>query len=349
MLSEGDDKSYEVISSLLNQSGFSGEIIRIGQLAAGGNNKTYLVETEKNQFVAKQYFQHVTDERNRLQSEYDFLIYADKVAPLFVPKALYKDIDAGMALYEYLSGKPVAAGEVMQQEVDAAIDFFIALNDRDSRSRADNINKASESVFSFGEHLQIVDKRLNQLSKIEVKDEIDVLGKDFIDHLAAYWMKFRDHLLARAESTGWDISISLPETELCISPSDFGFHNAVRTTTGELRFIDFEYAGWDDPAKTIADFFSQPAVPVPEKYFDHFVTSVSGLFSENDLALRTRMLLPVHQIKWCCIAMNVFLPIHLERRKFANPGLDEEVIKAEQLQKAVAKFKMIKESKHAVH
>ena len=34
--------------------------------------------------------------------------------------------------------------------------------------------------------------------------------------------------------------------------------------TGELCFLDFEYAGWDDPAKMVADFFCQPAVPVAD-------------------------------------------------------------------------------------
>ena len=42
--------------------------------------------------------------------------------------------------------------------------------------------------------------------------------------------------------------------DLQISPSDFGFHNALRTNTGPV-FFDFEFSGWDDPAKTIIDFF----------------------------------------------------------------------------------------------
>jgi tyrosyl-tRNA synthetase len=29
------------------------------------------------------------------------------------------------------------------------------------------------------------------------------------------------------------------------------------------RFLDFEYAGWDGPAKLVCDFFCQPALPAP--------------------------------------------------------------------------------------
>ena len=40
-----------------------------------------------------------------------------------------------------------------------------------------------------------------------------------------------------------------------LSPSDFGFHNALRTPAGTMVFLDFEYFGWDDPAKTGFGFF----------------------------------------------------------------------------------------------
>ena len=52
-----------------------------------------------------------------------------------------------------------------------------------------------------------------------------------------------------------DFNMELEEDEKIISPSDFGLHNAKLGEDGKLAFFDFEYAGWDDPAKTIADFF----------------------------------------------------------------------------------------------
>ena len=38
-----------------------------------------------------------------------------------------------------------------------------------------------------------------------------------------------------------------------LSPSDFGLHNALRGQDGQLRFVDFEYFGWDDPVKLVSD------------------------------------------------------------------------------------------------
>ena len=63
---------------------------------------------------------------------------------------------------------------------------------------------------------------------------------------------------------GAELESTLPREERCPSPSDFGFHNALRQPDGRLRFLDFEYAGWDDPAKTIIDFCNQPDLLLPD-------------------------------------------------------------------------------------
>ncbi len=40
-----------------------------------------------------------------------------------------------------------------------------------------------------------------------------------------------------------------------VSPSDFGFHNALLDDGGAISFLDFEYSGRDDPAKLDLRFF----------------------------------------------------------------------------------------------
>jgi hypothetical protein len=42
----------------------------------------------------------------------------------------------------------------------------------------------------------------------------------------------------------------------------------------------------------------------------------------------------VYAAKWCCIVLNVFLPVHFARRRFADPGLDADALKRAQLNKA---------------
>ena len=126
---------------------------------------------------------------------------------------------------------------------------------------------------------------------------------------------------------GLDLSASLPSKHRVPSPSDFGFHNAMVEADGRLRFFDFEYAGWDDPAKAVGDFFSHPGVAVPQDQFEPFVMQALAPYEENaqHMATRVRLLEPISQVKWCCIILNEFLPAAARRRNFANPGANPPV------------------------
>jgi hypothetical protein len=102
----------------------------------------------------------------------------------------------------------------------------------------------------------------------------------------------------------------------------------------QLKFIDFEYSGWDDPAKTVCDFFCQPDVTVPMKFFDRVSRAFVEDSSDPEFHLRRiALLLPVYRVKWCCIMLNEFLPVGSRRRSFAKDPASQEQRRATQLQK----------------
>jgi hypothetical protein len=61
---------------------------------------------------------------------------------------------------------------------------------------------------------------------------------------------------------------------------------------------------------------------------------VHGRADARELTDRAQLLRPAYKIKWCCIALNVFLPVHLARRRFSDPAMDETTVKRAQLGKA---------------
>ena len=84
----------------------------------------------------------------------------------------------------------------------------------------------------------------------------------------------------------------------------------------------------------IGDFFSQLARPIPPEFFSYFTDRTMSIFpNAKQLIQRAQLLRPVYQIKWCCIALNIFLPHHLARRTFANPNLNVLELKNTQLEK----------------
>lgn len=308
-----------MIADLLSQAGISQANLKVERCPKGGNNRTYRVETTDGVFAAKQYFRHPSDSRDRLGAEFSFLTYAAKVAQGIVPKAYAQNRATNMALYEFIEGQPLT--EVTPDDVDQAIEFFCKLNK--SRRDALFLGNASEACFSLQEHYDLIALRLKKLEQIEPVSEEAQIARHYAKKLKEFWTDFQ---LVEIAPLTWQ--------QRCLSPSDFGFHNALRREDGRLCFLDFEYAGWDDPAKMAGDFFAQIAVPVPDSYFEAFIHQTMALFpGREELIHRAKLLRPAYQVKWCCIALNVFLPDHLERRKFADENLDVRELQRAQLEK----------------
>jgi len=195
---------------------------------------------------------------------------------------------------------------------------------------------ASEACFSLDDHLQCVSMRLSRLNTANCESPADDKMRRFLDlHLRPLWKEITHQFLHIANQQDLGLNDEMRRDEKRISPSDFGFHNVLRRPDGRLCFLDFEYAGWDDPAKTVGDFFCQPAIPVPLTYFDMFADRVcTDQSSPKNEQLRMRLLLPIYQVKWVCILLNEFLPIDANRRTFAAKVDDLEQRKMTQLTKA---------------
>jgi hypothetical protein len=85
----------------------------------------------------------------------------------------------------------------------------------------------------------------------------------------------------------------------------------------------------------VGDFFSHPALPVPQHHFERFLR-IAMSFSPwaAELSERALLLLPVIRVKWCCIMLNDFVPEFARRRQFADPGAGSDERKWRQLDKA---------------
>jgi hypothetical protein len=177
----------------------------------------------------------------------------------------------------------------------------------------------------------MVDARLGRFVAMRPQSDMDIAATLFVKELEQFWATTKTLLRADFEAMGLNFDIELPTEARCLSPSDFGFHNALVRPSGSLCFIDFEYAGWDDPAKTVCDFFCQPAVPVPHCYLGSFVDQVADWVPDAaDFRHRVGILLPVYEVKWCCIMLNEFLPVGNRRRSFARS--EEDFVQRQEMQ-----------------
>jgi hypothetical protein len=314
------------LTELAERAGI-GAVQEIVPFTGGANNRVARLDTESGPCLLKSYFRHPDDPRDRLGAECGFANFAWKQGVRCIPKPIAHDAEAGLALFEFVSGeRPATIGS---SEVDQAASFFRSVNRGRKHPDAAKLPRASESCLSLNDHFYTVSRRVERLAGI------DALA-GFNDELNATWERVQARARGVAALNCLPSDHPLPFGERCLSPSDFGFHNALRAADGRLRFFDFEYAGWDDPAKVICDFFCQPALPAPVNLFDRFANAVAGEFPSIAVHLvRASLLLPVYRVKWVCIMLNEFLPVGGRRRAFS--GTTEELAERQSLQLAKAK------------
>ena len=297
--------------------------LEIIERIVGGNNIVLKVSIAGRVYALKKYNTSKFDNRNRLKTEWDFLSLVKSVdsnAP--IPTSFALNEDASMAIYEFIEGSRISSDTITASNISSAIQFIKTLNTPLMQDSAVNLPIASDAKFSINDHINSLRDKITELQLIENQDTASIA---LLTDMAASLIQIETKIIPMVADEGFKTDEALPQKERCLSPSDFGFHNAIKTKSGSLVFIDFEYAGWDDPAKLSADFFFQPQLRVPQEYYDEFLTSCLFYLDKDRLQVhitRAKFLRPLFGLRWCCILLN---PLKLDWAKAR--GLDHDVQK----------------------
>lgn len=297
---------------------YSGDgLLNTTPLKGGGNNRVYLLEFYSGKkFVLKKYFQHPEDKRPRLKSEFSFLSFAWENGIRSIPEPVFANREDNFAVYSYIEGRLASTEDVSSYTVDQAMDFFLALNQK--KDQGSHLALASEACLSIYDFFEAIDKRLSKLLSHTDKEVLEFVNFS----LKPAWESLREETLRQMSAMNIGLYDRRLQEDLCITPSDFGFHNTL-ISKDRLFFIDFEYAGWDDPVKTACDFLCQPKIPISSQYFELIIYKIASMArNPEDCLKRIQLLFPVCRIKWCCILLNGFLGAGKARRNFA--GVHEE-------------------------
>ena len=307
------------------------------RLSGGGNNQSFRFTQNGRHYFVKRYFSHPSDTRDRQGNELRFLSLLQQHQIADVPQVLGYDLRSRFTIFNYIAGTKLESSAVSDKEISALANFFIKINTLRSTPEATNITVASESFFSLPEHLTCVSNRLDRLNKV---DELSEFGKQLSvlvrNRLLPFFQTEHGRLTASSmKYEGYWNDISTDRSLRVLTPSDFGFHNTL-FFSGSLYFLDFEYAGWDDPAKTICDLFWQVSHPLTEAQVRLFFDLLQSDFVKPDrhLLQRINTLLPIYGVKWCCIVLNHFTTQDRQRKQFSQSDSLSEVALNQQLQKA---------------
>jgi len=293
------------------------EFREVELLGGGANSQVFRVDLAHDQKICVK-LHHIDrkGDSSRYSREKAFYHAARHVSRNWLPQDLHWHDEQKAAFLEFIEGTPVGCPN--QSEVRMAGEFIMSLQQAD-RSL---LRGASEGAMEWEGHLLMVDQRLERLANVEDEVAAGVIR----DEVSPCWERVRKSL---RPATVHNI----------VSPSDFGFHNALRTSSGSVRFYDFEHGGLDDAAKLVCDLFVRPGSEIPIEWVDVFCSSAGFGGEVKDSAVG---LMDLYRVKWACIALNEFTAEGIERRGYA--GADSSERKKMQLAKARALVQEVAQS-----
>jgi len=304
----------------------------ITAVQGGGNNRLYRVEGEDGRaFALKTYMRQDGDSRDRMGAEWGGLDFLFRHGVTCVPRPIAANRHDNPALYGWVEGTRVA--EPGESDIDAAIAFAVALKRLTVMPRAARLPHASEACLSARELIVQIDRRLERLRALDEPD----LQRFLSGEVMPARKRAMSNLRTGYVGAGLNLDAELAIEHRTLSPADFGFHNALRTDDG-LVFLDFEYFGWDDPVKLVADFLHHPGMALDAAARRRFLAGARRAFADDpNFGLRLALMYPLYGLRWICILLNEFLPERWTRRAYAG-ATDRPAAQARQLGKARAKL-----------
>ena len=286
------------IKSIINKhrDKTSEEISIICKLDESLNARLYKINYQGNISILKLY---KSNDELRFQREKRSLEILNKNKFKYCPKLFYFDNFNKYLIIENLNGVKPISNNKFKCDLARYIDNqqkFVSLSDKKL------MVNAAESGFSINEHLEIVKNKAEHiLSKLvfnnETKETIKFISKHIIPWLNSYGEKLESH---------YNFHQKIRFSERIFSQSDIGIHNTFLNNQNIYTF-DYEYAGLDDPAKTICDLLIHPDQLVEKDDFAVVLEIVSkiGIFKKSIKRLKT--ILPIYRYKWFLIVINSYL------------------------------------------
>jgi len=316
---------------------YSDPINNVAKLKGRGNSRIYrLILSKKNSILLKDYPDLMIDPRKRLLAEVKALKLVEELNK--TPKVIAFDELQNFALYEWIEGNNLYVIE--DCHISQALDFISSLQGIKGK---EVYGLASGACLNAKELLNQINYRLERLLESENKDLNNFLVSTFEPLLKKVW---------KSSGDDWpkeNLEKDLPMTLQILSPSDFGFHNAILKDNSDLVFLDFEYFGRDDPVKLMADFIWHPGMNLNSDQKTDWLKGLNSIFNDDsELILRFKSAWPLYGLRWALIVLNEYLEDGWHKRAYANNNLQQihtkklanQLVKAKDICKEIQRSNM---------
>lgn len=291
------------------------------EIAAGQNNRLFaLAAPDGTRVLAKLYFR---DDRRRLEREFRTLAFLAERRLGGVPRALIRNDELGYGVYSFESGQTMAPAELTAGEA-ARIGRFTAELHRITPDDPDAaFPPAVISAFSLAEQVALIRARLEEFLASPAASADDAVRAfcGELDVVATIEELIR---AATADLPADEVAAGLPRGRWRLSNGDFGVHNVLIRPDGGFSVLDWEYSGWDDPARHVQGFLCHAATdgisPAAAEAFVATYARTANL-SEAELERHERVR-RLYEIEWATIHLSAMTERRIRARQFAIAGFD---------------------------
>jgi hypothetical protein len=307
------------------------EQVEIVARKGGGNSVVFCVEANGTKMAVKSYPPYAPGKRDRLSAEvmvYQFL-NEHKVAS--VPALKMFSEDNRLLMMDWIDGE--IPNEYVDQDIDQAIHFLQSIANLNNIEAAKALPQAAEACLSLTTIIDQVAKRLQRLQLAAQHEPALMLflQEEFIP----MFIYCQQAAVDGYQQEGLSIDAELDESKRSLIPADFGFHNTIRDQAGKLYFFDFDYFGWDDPVKLLADILWHPKMQLSQQHRQRFISGVTKVYrNDPDFLTRFNHTLALFGLRWTLIYLNEFIPEFWQNRQHAAVHANHADAKVMQLNRA---------------
>lgn len=298
---------------------------------SGGNSKVFCIEAHGQKWAVKSYPPYAPNQRDRLAAECQTYQFLNQEHVPAVPQFKAVSLTERWLIIEWIDGE--LPSQYTNRDISQAVQFIRHIQGLNSLPQALALPQAAEACLSLNSIFQQIERRFERLSS-QTNGDSSLLDFLFYDFMPVF-ESIRQPSLLLTDSI-------LPFEKRSLIPADFGFHNALRRADGQLVFFDFDYFGWDDPVKLLADILWHPKMNLTLPQQHQFIDGIADIYQADSTFLsRFELTKPLFGLRWVLILLNEFIPDFWQNRQHANAEEDHQAAKMRQLTRAKAMLSAI--------
>lgn len=282
-----------------------GAVQNIVKLEGRGNSAIFRVQTSLGEVSLKRYPHSLSPTgvcyESRLGSEINACEFLEKNKFENIRHLKAYSTELNVAVFDWIEGQDIKS--ISNSDILMASQFVASLYSLSKNKTAQSLKNAKEACFSTSDIITQITNREKLLAATALEN------LELRDFFLTEYYPLRNVIFEFVKKNKlWDDrEVVLGRDFQTLSPSDFGFHNAIKGLDDNIYWLDFEYFGWDDPVKLVSDFIWHPAMSLTEDQKNIWLKQAFQIFGHiKFFEDRLKMHHLIFGLRWILIILNPF-------------------------------------------